>query len=327
MIIPAHWAEGRVQDHVNGQQVTVRRFGWSDESAEAAQRHADARTLAAFDRIASGEQLARRERKVAYNGADGMPIREEIVQRAGDAVITRNSYGALCLNTPDVLFLDIDFESHKMDSGAMEFALGPALIAGLLAGWSAESWIAGAIAAVAVFAVALRIGKDRKRGDASAVNPGPEKRAKARIARFMQQHADWHLRIYRTPAGFRLLAMHDVFDPASAAVTECFRQLGVDKVYARMCQNQGCFRARLTAKPWRIGIADHLRPRPGVWPVAPERLPMREAWVRRYDASARGHAACRFLEAVGSAKVHPAAQRVQDVHDQLSQATSGLPIA
>ncbi|MEJ8851437.1 hypothetical protein [Variovorax rhizosphaerae] len=327
MIIPAYWAEGRLQQQVNGQQVTVRRFGWSDDSADAAQVHADGRTLAAFERIATGEKLARRERKVAYNGADGMPIREEIVQRAGDAVITRNSYGALCLNTPDVLFLDIDFEAQKLDSGAIEFALGPALVGGLLAGWSANSWIAGVVALLVVFVVALRIGKQRKQGVASAVNPGPEKRAKARIARFMQQHADWHLRIYRTPAGFRLLAMHDVFDPGSAAVSDCFKHLGVDKVYARMCQNQGCFRARLTAKPWRIGIAEHLRPRPGVWPVAVERLPMREAWVARYEAVARDHAACRFLEAVGSDRVHPAAQRVQDVHDEMSGAASGLPIA
>ena len=110
MIVPQYWAEGRIQERVDGKQITVRRYGWSDDSPLAAQAHADQRTREAFDRSPSGETLERRERKVAYNGADGMPIREEIVERQGDTVITRNSYGARCLNTPDVLFVDIDFD-------------------------------------------------------------------------------------------------------------------------------------------------------------------------------------------------------------------------
>ena len=110
MIVPAYWAEGRLQLRVEGRQMTVRRFGWSDESQAAAQAHADERTREAFGRIAAGEALERRERKVGYNGARGLPIREEIVERHGDAVVTRNSYGARCLNTPDVLFVDVDFD-------------------------------------------------------------------------------------------------------------------------------------------------------------------------------------------------------------------------
>ncbi|MEP6723604.1 MAG: hypothetical protein ABJA77_19340 [Variovorax sp.] len=325
MIIPAHWAEGRIQQRVDGRQITVRRFGWSDESPQAAQAHADARTQAAFGRIVSGEKLERRERKVAYNGADGMPIREEIVARQGDTVVTRNGYGALCLNTPDVLFVDIDFDV-ALRGGAFEYAIGPALIAGLLSGYAGRSWIGGAVAALVVFVVGYRIGLQRKRGE-GGINPAPEQRASKRIARFMQQHPDWHLRIYRTPAGFRLLAMHDTFAPGDPAVAECFTQLGVDKVYARMCLNQNCFRARVSAKPWRIGIGEHMRPQPGVWPVAPERLPARVDWVARYEAAARGHAACRFLETVGSGTVHPSAQRVQALHDELSRAQSELPIA
>lgn len=113
MIVPRFWAEGRIQERVAGQQVTVRRFGWSDDSPLAAQAHADQRTREAYDRIVSGETLERRERKLAYNGAHGVPIREEILERQGDSIVTRNSYGARCLNTPDVLFVDVDFESEE----------------------------------------------------------------------------------------------------------------------------------------------------------------------------------------------------------------------
>ena len=100
MIVADYWAEGRVQGRIDGHQLTVRRFGWSDSSQAEAQQNADSRAGEAFEQIAAGVDLPRRERKLAYNGADGMPIREQIVSRHDDTVITRNSYGALCLNTP-----------------------------------------------------------------------------------------------------------------------------------------------------------------------------------------------------------------------------------
>src|SRR5215213_11886460 len=109
MIVPRYWAEGRAQYRAKGKQVTIRRFGWSQISEAEAQANADARASEALQRVLSGEKLIRREPKVPYNGAEGVPIREEIVAEHGETVITRNSYGALCLNTPDVLFADVDF--------------------------------------------------------------------------------------------------------------------------------------------------------------------------------------------------------------------------
>ena len=326
MIVPRYWAEGRLQQQLAERQLTVRRFGWSDDSPQAAQAHADQRTREAFDRIAAGETLAKRERKVPYNGADGMPIREEIVSRHGETIVTRNSYGALCLNTPDVLFVDVDFDA-PLSGGAFAQAIGPALLCGLLGGWMARSWLAGLGAALVVFVVGWQLAVKRQRGDATAVNPAPEKRARARIDRFMQQHRDWLMRVYRTPAGFRLLAMHRTFDPAETAVTDCFAMLGADKVYARMCRNQQCFRARVSAKPWRIGIGEHLRPRPGVWPVAPDKLPLRERWVAQYEEAAKAYAACRFVEAIGSGAVDPKAQAVAQLHDALCRADSEQSLA
>ena len=78
----------------------VRRFGWSDNSQDAAQVNADERAQEALQRLLSGEKLPRREPKVPYNGGEGVPIREEIVSRHGETIITRNSYEARCLNTP-----------------------------------------------------------------------------------------------------------------------------------------------------------------------------------------------------------------------------------
>ncbi len=110
-------------------------------------------------------------------------------------------------------------------------------------------------------------------------------------------------------------------------MTTFFDAVGVDPVYARMCLNQQCFRARLTPKPWRIGIAAHMKPRPGVWPVAPERRPVRDAWIANYEAASRGYAACRFLDAVGTGAVHIDIERVRRLHDDASKALQDLPIA
>ena len=78
MIVPQFWAEGRAHARRDGRSFTVRRFGWSDASQGEAQANADARAAEAIERNLAGERLDRRERKVPYNGADGLPIREEI---------------------------------------------------------------------------------------------------------------------------------------------------------------------------------------------------------------------------------------------------------
>jgi len=72
MIVPPFWAEGRIQARVGGRQITVRRFGWSDDGPLAAQAHADARTRDAVSampwRIGIGEHL--RPRPGVWPGLD-----------------------------------------------------------------------------------------------------------------------------------------------------------------------------------------------------------------------------------------------------------------
>ncbi len=325
MIVPEFWAEGRLQHKEAGRQVTVRRFGWSDTSEDEAQAMADARTQEALQLILEGEKLVRREPRVAYNGADGIPIREEIIARHGETIITRNLYGALCVNTPNVMFVDVDYD----DTPRFTFNFYPTLI--LLAGAASYGvhhrsfW--SFVMAYAVLSLVMNLvlnvmnTQHRRRGEK------PFEQALQRIAAFSKQHPEWHLRVYETPAGLRVLAMHDVFDPSSPEAAECFHQLNADPVYVRMCQNQRCFRARVSPKPWRMGIAQHLRPRPGVWPVKPEHLPLRRRWVADYEARAGAYSSCRFVSTLGSGRVHAAAEEVRKIHDELSRAHSGLPMA
>jgi hypothetical protein len=325
MIVPEYWAEGRRQLRTRERQVTVRRFGWSDVSAEAAQAHADQRAEAALREILSGVPRPRREPKVPYNGAEGVPIREEVVGRHGSAVLTRNSYGAVCLNTPDVLFADVDFRERpgvELTLGSIVWTFGAAVVASY-AMRSVPTTLILIVPSVPLgMALAGLIEKVRR-----SLRGGTEASARRRVDVFLERHPDWGLRLYRTPNGLRLIATHRTFDPLDPEVAAFFRAVGADPTYARMCVRQSCFRARLTAKPWRIRIGDHVRPRPGVWPIRPERMEERRAWLGRYDEAARGYAACAFLDAIGNGATSAAIRTVVDLHDRLSGATSGRPIA
>lgn len=330
MLVPQYWAEGRAHQPRkgrDGRQVTVRRWGWSDESQEAAQRHADQRAQEGLARIQAGElQLTRREPKVPYNGAEGVPIREEIVARHGETVITRNSYGALCLNTPNVLFADVDFATPV---SFVDILWQCALYAFAGAG-CAKSLGMGASWVITAAMLGLLVGPfahDKFASIYRAWRGGSESIAMRRIAGFVSENPSWRLSVYRTPAGLRVLATHDIADPRGDNAKRLFDALASDPIYVQMCRRQACFRARVSPKPWRVGLRQHLKPRPGKWPIKAERLPDRRAWIEAYEQAAQGYASCRYLDTLGSAQTCPVALEVQRLHDDLCKAHSDLPIA
>lgn len=325
MIVPEFWAEARLQKKSRQRQITIRRFGWSDVSQEDAQHHADTRAAEAMALAESNPEILRREPKVPYNGADGVPIREEIVLRHPSCLVTRNSYGARCLNTPDVLFADIDL-SDEPPGSLMLIAAAFFAISGLALGWNSMHWAAllGTLIVVTLlglFAVDFVYRWSMHQGD------GLEGRAIERIRKFLRDHRDWQVRVYRTPAGLRVLAVHRTFSPREPEVAEFFAAIKSDPMYVRMCWNQNCFRARVSAKPWRIGITEKIRPHRGAWPVPPEKMPARTQWIDHYESAASGYAACTYLESLGSGRVDSQARTVQELHDRLCQIDRSLPLA
>ncbi len=326
MIVPQYWAEARSQHRKGKQRVTVRRFGWSDESQEAAQAHADARVREAMEQVLAGKETRRLDHKIPYNGAEGLPIREEIVDRHGDVVITRNSYGALCLNTPDVLFADIDFE----DPGPSARLYGWSILSMVMVAIAIGIWRGSILIPVILIIPAVLIGQGiaiRVQRSLWARGGGPELRAQQRLDAFLQSNPDWRISKYSTPGGLRLLALHRTFTPNEPAVQACFDALGADGIYALMCKRQSCFRARLTPKPWRIGIHFHMRPRPGVWPVKTEHLEGRHRWIREYEHASVAYAACRYVGEAGDGAIDEKADEVRKLHDRLCKAREGLAIA
>lgn len=325
MIVPQFWAEGRRRIRVRGRQFTIRRFGWSDVGQSEAQAHAEARVQEAIEQVRRGIALSRRDHKVSYNGAEGIPIREEIVERFGETVITRNSYGARCLNTPRIMFLDIDRDRSKPTGCYVGFLFLIAIVVGLygLSKGDHQLIAASALGFLVLLVFTRLVRKLRSRAE----DNGSEPRMLATIQRFLESRPDWKIRVYRTPNGLRLLVMHRTFDPRSPEAEEAYRELDVDPIYAMMCRNQNCFRARVSPKPWRIGIREHLRPRPGVWPINPDRLPERREWVANYEAIASNFASCQLITEMGFGTTHPEAETVRLLHDRLCRALDDRPMA
>lgn len=320
MIVPRYWSESRTRKFANGHQFTIKRFGWSDTSERDAKTHADERLQEAVETLERDGHVRRIDHKTSYNGAEGIPIREEVIDKTQDVVISRNSYGALCLNTPDVLFADIDFEFEaSIKTYVVAFSILAILT--LIATFSFQSWkvlLVGLFASIiftSTVADLLHKIVLLSRGD-------PEKRAIETVKRVSENNTELHIRLYRTPNGCRLLIMNDTYDPTGDKAINLLHSLNADEVYIQMCRNQNCFRARLSPKPWRIGV-DRLHPTPGVWPIKTKWMAERSRWVKNYEEKSTGYAACRYLFSLGSEETNNKAEFVRQIHDDACRVNNG----
>ena len=208
-----HWAKGKAEAGCgDGRGLVLECWRWSDNSAaEAAQLAAQA-AKALAERFAAGGRLD-------HYGYTDRPVREEVVETFSHkgktiAAITRNSYGALVLNTEGAMFLDVDIPEQSFSEGAGAFF---------------------------------------KKLMGKPAGQTREQAALSRLREWAASRNGWGLRIYRTKGGLRGLVTHDTFDPASPETRSLLESAGVDPLYIKLCRSQCSFRARLTPKPWRIG--------------------------------------------------------------------------
>ncbi|HET9405540.1 MAG TPA: hypothetical protein VFO57_13265 [Burkholderiales bacterium] len=252
---------------------------WSDVSAEDARAQAETVVRAIAERARSSGQLPDRY------GYPDRPLREEVLREfrndAGEltAAITRNAPGCQVLNTARAMFVDVDFPE-------------PTLL-GMFA--SVKRWFT----------------------PTPANQPGPESHEATALIKarsWANAHRGWSWRAYRTRAGLRLLATHELFEPKSQVVEEVFEALGADPLYRRLCQAQESFRARLTPKPWRCGLED-LWVR---WPWTDVRREVFLKWDAKYREVSAGFATCRLVAEIGAKQVHPEIQPLIAIHDEMT---------
>jgi hypothetical protein len=208
MNFPQLWARGRSGDFFA--------WRWSFQSLAEAQALADQAAQQLADRFRAGIHLPQ------HGGYyPDRPFREQVLQEIKSdrgetaAVITRNSYGCLVLNTARIMFVDIDLPEPKTSGGFFKKLFG-------------------------------------KPEAEPATNP--QSLVMARIENWTRTNSEWGWRIYRTRSGLRLLATQALVEANSDAANRVFEDLGADPLYRNLCNSQKCFRARLTPKPWRCGL-------------------------------------------------------------------------
>jgi hypothetical protein len=118
--------------------------------------------------------------------------------------------------------------------------------------------------------------------------------------------------------------------PHSAPLPPRFRRCSsnsrVDPLYAMLCHQQQCFRARVSGKPWRMGL-NGLSTQERRWPLPAASQAARQQWVSDYEARSARFAACRFIDQLGATTLCSAAQTFVIWHDESSKAHSSLALA
>ena len=112
MKIPPYWSKARYTGDGPGRRGDgVVACGWSYSSLHDAATQAALRAKRVFDLVTHGQKPG------TYEYSD-RPVKEEIIREIpGEdtpaALITRNRYGALVLNTATVLFADVDYPAVR----------------------------------------------------------------------------------------------------------------------------------------------------------------------------------------------------------------------
>jgi hypothetical protein len=337
MLIPRFWSRAEsTATTPDGKFVRFHVWRGSRGSEAEAQSLAQEAVGRIADRIRGGAGFPER---YAYGDR---PLREEVVTEfaagaagsavdAPEAAITRNSYGALVLNAAPAFFIDVDVDAsdRPQPSGSSSSSSSSSVPMGDPMAAARELVDALPIpGGVKSILGGLFGSKPAARPAAPPPPPpapaNPASAALDRLRRYVAAHPEWRVRVYRTSAGLRYLVTHDVFSPTDPAAQAAMRELGADPQYIKLCQVQKTFRARLTPKPWRIGVENP----PVTFPYegAGEEAQMRQ-WEARYDAASRGRATCRFMEEIGSGAEHPDVASLRELHDEHTRATSGLPLA
>ncbi len=296
MNIYRYWAKASKTEPIDGKQRKFACFGGSNISESDARRDANERLRKLIMRVRSGQQPDR----YAYTDR---PLREEIVEELQQhnevvAILTRNIYGAVVLNTPNVLFADID-RSPEYSGQSYEIKLADVI--GKIPFLSSSPLVKSLFVS----------NKDEQHQPTIS-----------KIETLCSSFPDLGIRLYKTFNGYRSLVTSHAIDPSSDESRQMLVALDSDPLYVKLCESHQCYRARLTPKPWRCNS-----PKPPFrFPFdSPEIEAKHRRWLAQYDAAAANYSVCRLIQSFGKQEIEPDIQTIVDLHDAMS--VGDLPLA
>lgn len=154
--------------------------------------------------------------------------------------------------------------------------------------------------------------------------PGNWQRMLDDLYTVLQGERDEGFRIYRTAAGFRILATSREFEPGSAQSERLMEAVSADATFIHFCRTQQSFRARLTPKPWRCDMPKPPNKHPRELNSDQQRF---GDWLADYERACREHGTCQYLGHVGREEIHESVAPVVELHDRETKAFEALPLA
>lgn len=215
-----------------------------------------------------------------------IPIREPVLQTLaieGETVglVTRNRYGCRVLNTDRVLFADIDLTPPRQAA--------PGLISKI------TRWF--------------------------RPTPLPTRPDQSVESSAIEHIERWHaqtgiaVRVYRTFAGLRVMVVDRQFAPLSPEAADILLTLKSDPLYVQLTKRQDCFRARLSPKPWRIGVSTPSHRSEIARPSYADEL---ARWAEPYEVRAAKFATCRLIQTFGEPAADDVIRAIIALHDSES---------
>ncbi len=145
--------------------------------------------------------------------------------------------------------------------------------------------------------------------------PTQEEKAIQQIEQWARRQPGIGLRVYRTFGGLRGLVTSELFDPTVASSLEILKSLNSDPLYIQLCRSQGCFRARLTPKPWRCGVGNP--PARFPWESNKDEFTYRQ-WQKDYEHASSQYSVCRLIKEIGNPAAHPEVRQIIAYHDEVA---------
>ena len=133
------------------------------------------------------------------------------------------------------------------------------------------------------------------------------------------KYGQFGFRLYETYQGARVIVTGSAFDARDNSTLAIMKDFNTDPLYASICRKQGCFRARLTPKPYRMKLKAYKVKYP-----REETDIQFDNWLQTYEQASRNFSVCKLVGVVGSGSSESEAV---SLHDEMTGAGLHLPLA